>query len=1051
MKTIIISDLTSYGKNWRFFLMVVLLVVFGFLAGSNARFGLSDDLAYNSPYQIAYITAFLSLTVLFFSTIFTAQLALKEMDYNFNLIYFSLPISKQQFLLSRFISVYALSFFATFILSVSFFLGREMESEATFFVKFNFFYYFLPLFIFTAVNSLFVVAITTFVAWFSKSKLMIYTSGLLLYIFYMVTLLFSGSPFMANQLPQSEQAKWISAIFDPFGLSSFFYQTTKLTINEKNTNFLNFNGILLANRIGVIIIAFLLLFIITKKFTIFRKFKRTRIMKEVNETHISLPFHFIKTHENSNVKWQSFLSFLKINSIYVVKSIPFVLLMVILLFAVGMEMYAEIEKGIRLPQKYATTGLMVSAIIQNFYVLGAVTMVFYANDLYWRSKSSNFHLIEESTSNSRLKFWSIWFVLIGIAIAFTVVLVLEGIVFQFFYDYPKIELDIYGKTFLFTTLPLVLVGGLALFFQKLFKNKYVSLAVSGTIILLFTTSLGKVLIKNPLLKFLYSINFDYSDMNGFGAYENAFVMRLAFGFIIIFLLLFLIYQTKKSKIKVTFWMVTFVLFSVAIYLGTNVISGYIPKNKEDEQSQLIHYEKQFRRFQNMPQPTITKVNSKVNLFPSENRYNIKGNYILENKTNAPITEILFNFSDNFTILKAELAHKNQKKSVSNQFQIIKLKEPLLPAQKSTFEFEISYQWKPVNGHQSMNAIVENGAFMRISRYFPQIGYQIDNETQDEAVRKNNGLGKVTTIKSFDAPKVPNNDFISLDMIISTEAEQTVIGIGELQKQWKQSNRTFFHYKAENIPFRFAVSSAKYAVKKEIYKGKLFEVYYHPAHFENVKHLIENAKITMDYCETYFGKYPFKMIRFAEISSFTKGFNATAYPATIFMTENMAFHCDIKADKKQDVINELAGHELSHLWWGNNQISPDEREGGAMLTETLAMYTELMLLKKMYGKKKAEENVKIHQNIYESEKGFSGNQPLIKMTSDNIHISYSKGAVAMYELSELIGEDKVNLALKNFLNKNKFPNLKPVSIDFLNEVYRVSDNKFHKKIKQLFEE
>ena len=58
-----------------------------------------------------------------------------------------------------------------------------------------------------------------------------------------------------------------------------------------------------------------------------------------------------------------------------------------------------------------------------------------------------------------------------------------------------------------------------------------------------------------------------------------------------------------------------------------------------------------------------------------------------------------------------------------------------------------------------------------------------------------------------------------------------------------------------------------------------------------------------------------------------------------------------------MINELAGHELSHLWWGNSQISPDNREGDIMLTETLAMYTELMLLKKMYGKQKSRRKCK----------------------------------------------------------------------------------------------
>ena len=141
-----------------------------------------------------------------------------------------------------------------------------------------------------------------------------------------------------------------------------------------------------------------------------------------------------------------------------------------------------------------------------------------------------------------------------------------------------------------------------------------------------------------------------------------------------------------------------------------------------------------------------------------------------------------------------------------------------------------------------------------------------------------------------------------------------------------------------------------------------------------------------------------------------------------MTEDLLFHANINADRQQDVINELAGHELSHLWWGNSQIDPQETEGSKMLTETLAMYTEMMLYKQMHGREKMMERVKVHQQIYNDEKGFSENTPLYKVKGDETHISYSKGAVAMVKLSDLIGENKVNEALRNFLKNNKYPKI-----------------------------
>ncbi|SIT09291.1 Peptidase family M1 [Chryseobacterium ureilyticum] len=246
-----------------------------------------------------------------------------------------------------------------------------------------------------------------------------------------------------------------------------------------------------------------------------------------------------------------------------------------------------------------------------------------------------------------------------------------------------------------------------------------------------------------------------------------------------------------------------------------------------------------------------------------------------------------------------------------------------------------------------------------------------------------------------------------------------------------------------------MSSAEYQVKSIDYKGIIINIFYHKKHFENVNHLLENAKLTLDYCQQNFGKYPFKTINFAEISSFTRGFAATAYPSVIYMPEDMVFHANIHADQKQDVINELAGHELSHLWWGNSQINPDNREGAVMLTETLAMYTEMMLYKKMHGKAKMMERIKVHQQIYDNEKGLFEDLPIYRATGDVPHISYSKGAVAMVQLSDLVDENKVNTTLKNFLNNNQYPK-KPSSMDLLHEFYKIAPNEqIKKQIDQLF--
>ena len=72
-----------------------------------------------------------------------------------------------------------------------------------------------------------------------------------------------------------------------------------------------------------------------------------------------------------------------------------------------------------------------------------------------------------------------------------------------------------------------------------------------------------------------------------------------------------------------------------------------------------------------------------------------------------------------------------------------------------------------------------------------------------------------------------------------------------------------------------------------------------------------------------------------------------------------------------------------------------------------------------------------------------------MAPGETYLAYSKGAIVFVELSELIGENQLNKALRNFLNHNRDPKTNPVATDLVNEILEVSDKSDHKKIKSLF--
>ena len=1052
MNTLFLFEAKRSTKHWLSYLIALILILLGVFCGKQFNLSVGEGIYLNSSYTIGFMVGMLSLSILFFAIIYASQQLFKDWDSKFDHILFSFPISKWNYLTGKFTTYFSQTFISFVLLISGFIIGQNIRTGSEIQPHFNLWYYLYPVLVLGFVNCFLVCSFLFLISFSTKRKLLVVVGGLLLYVLYMVVLLFSNSPFMAGSLPQSAEAQHLSALLDPFGISSYFLDAKEYTIHQKNKWIVPFSGYLLINRFIFMILSLLFLALSYRFFSftgLSHKKSKKRNESFASAKTIVSDYHVTQSDFGTITSFKSVLSFAKIDLIYLFKSITIVAVTILLIFAVGMEMYAEIEKGIRLPQKYASSGLMATTISENFHLLGLLIMVYFINDLYWRSHSSGFSLIEKSTYFSNNKLYGHFLSASILLFFFTGALIIEGLIFQLCYHYFHIDWRAYLGTVLFNTLPLILFSAFLVIINDGFKNRFIALGISILAGFLMAGPVSKKTITYPLLRIFSDFKGTYSDFDGYGVYPVSFAERLLFGAGLIALLWMIITLIKSKKWAIKKSIFALVLLVVGIIAGSFFVKGYIPQNEEKITVNAVQYEKKYKVYEILPQPAITDVVTEIMLYPSKNSYVIEGKYTLINDTDKAMEKVLVNFNPNLKIESAVFATSSESKKVSNEVTEIHLEHPLQPNETAILNFRLSYHWVAVNGHEPFNSIIENGSFMRISRYYPGIGYQKSNEIEDEKKRKDFKLEKATELKNPEAPEVLKKDFINLDMTVSTEKDQTAIGTGDLINNWAKDDRTYFQYKATQIPFRFAVSSAKYIKKSVNYKGVLINLYYHQKHVENADHLIENAKITLDYCIQNFGKYPFKSINFAEISSFTKGFAATAYPSAIFMPEDMVFHANIHADKEQDVINELAGHELSHLWWGNSQIDPDDRKGSVMLTETLAMYTEMMLYKKMHGKEKMLDRVKIHQQIYDNEKGLSENQPIYRVKGENTHISYSKGAVAMVKLSDLLGEEKVNIALKNFLLNNQYPK-KPTSLDLLREFYKVSPNESTKKeINKLF--
>jgi len=1060
-------------RNWSFYATFLVYLILGFFMSAFANFSFSG--AYkNSPYVLTYAIGLISLTTIFSITLQVAQNFLKEYETKFDSIIFTTPISKFNYLGSKFIVAFGIAVISFGMFIIGMMIGHLMpwlsKDEIGPFFVLN---YLWPYLVLVIPNIVLCLSILTTLAWLTRSKLFIYVGGFLIYILYIAGSLFSNSPIFANASPSSAAAMSFAAKIDPFGLAAFLEQTRYWTSIQKNTNLLELSGNFLLNRMLWISVSFLLLFLSYKLFS----FRKTKTKKVKSSKVLKIESLSFSTEAPKNIEFRTFKhnflvlkSYIKMDVSLILKGIPFLLIVILFSGLLLIEISDEIDGGIRLAQNITNTALMISTIMDRLPFILIIILLFYSNELINRSETSRFEMLENTNPYQQtvvlvskiISLFTIPLIIIALSI-------LIGCGFQIVDANAPIEFGLYFSLFYYLGLPILLISILIVFIQTVIPNKYLGLSAAVIITILISTGIGEQLgISHPLLRFGNPFKREYFDLNGFGKYTMSFHVSMLYNFglaLILLILTGILWKRNTSilksfrrhslnslqKITFTLGILIFIGFGSFLFYKTNIEYPYL--TEEDHNNWSEQYELQFKKYIDLPQPTITSVKSEVALFPDENRYEVSGKYQLINNSEKAIDSLLLYIDRNSKLTSIKIPNAEKLNDVSRfnhyWFRLIK---PLEPHQKMEISFSFESGWSAFKSHTSFNSIIENGSFMRISRYYPIFGYQNDNEISSKKERLKRHLKPQTPLKKLEDKTVSPYNFIDYDAVVSTSQNQTVIGIGDLIRKWSKNNRNYFHYKSNGkIPFRFAFSSAKYQIQKTNYKGVTIEVYYDKRHFRNVSKLIQDVKNTLDYCQTNFGKYPYKTIRYAEVSAFADGFAATSYPSTVFMKENFGFYSDLSHKNKEDVINQLTAHELSHEWWGNAQISPEQKEGSWILTETLAQYTELMLYEKEHGVEKTLETLKIHLDLYLSSRSYDPETPLYKTNYDTPHLPYDKGMLVMHQLQMLIGEKKLNLALKNFLNHYKYPNQIPDSEDLLKEIYSVTDQKLYYKLDEMFKQ
>lgn len=295
-----------------------------------------------------------------------------------------------------------------------------------------------------------------------------------------------------------------------------------------------------------------------------------------------------------------------------------------------------------------------------------------------------------------------------------------------------------------------------------------------------------------------------------------------------------------------------------------------------------------------------------------------------------------------------------------------------------------------------------------------------------------GQGKYTShwLPSFNDV----NEKLIFNISVAYNQDFTVISNGKLNPIITRTNKNnqkiwFYEMQKPMSSYLVMLSIGKYFKKNQITKQKTpLEFYLLEDNKEKFDYTYKYSKEIFDYLEQKIGyPYPWEIYKQVPAQDFLyAGMENTS--ATIFAQD---FVVDKIGFNDKNYLNVNA-HELAHQWFGN-LITAQSGEHH-WLQEGFATYFAVLSDKNILGEDyfyfKMYENA---NKIMQSEK--TDTIPVMNAKASSLSF-YQKGAWALFELNEKIGNEKFDLAIKNYLKKYAFKNV--TTQNFLDEIKKVTN-------------
>lgn len=1017
------------------------LMAFGAASSDAVQIGGAVGNVYrNAPMVIAQFLGVFTVLAMFIVTIFIAGSVLRDVELGIADMIFATPMKKRDYLLGRFVAG-LLACMAIFVLvSLGVMLGTVMPwVDVARIGPFSIVPYLWGFAVFVIPNLLLIGAFLMLLAATTRSMLLVYVGVIVFFVLWSVAGVFSRD--IGNE--------WLAVLLDPFGLRAFGRTTRYFSTAEANSGLPTISGFILVNRLLWSAVALLLLGLTLALFKPQRPDTGKRLWgraKALPGALLAPPaaraYRPAQPVITGATPWQQCWSILRFDALGVFKSVPF---LVLLLVGVANFIGSATVSGQMYGTKvYPVTRQMLETMSGSFNFMLVLIVTFYAGELIFKERQFKIaEVVDALPVPNWVSLLAKSLALLGVIAGFMAGGVLAAMCFQWIKGGVPLEPLLYLQGALQGSAYFVLMGLLALALQVLCNNKFVGYLVV-ILLLAWQVVFGILHFDHNLYNIAGLPQVQYSDMNGFGHFlVGWFWYLLYWGLFALALLLLarafwvrgasqewrvraaLARQTLKGAAggALALCLSGFVASGGWIYYNTNVLNKYVPGDEQMDRQ--ASFEKLYRQYKGRPQPRVTEVQAKVDIFPAERKVLINGHYRLLNKHGVAIDTLYVQvIPDVDTVLRNLPAHQVTLDDTLLGMRILKLAQPLPPGAAIDMDFTVTVRNQGFTNDGKPDTINLNGTFFNNAQLFPALGYNA-NELLDRNERRKRGLGEPQRMPKLEDEAARANhqldsqaDWISFDTTVSTSADQIALAPGYLQRTWEKDGRRFFHYKMDRpmLPF-FAYLSAQWQVKKGDWHGLPIEIYFDPKHGYNVDRMIWAIEKSLDYYSANFTPYQHKQVRILEFPRYATF--AQSFANTIPYSEAIGFIADLRHKEDVDYVFYVTAHEMAHQWWAHQVIGANV-QGATMLVESLAQYSALMVMEKEYGPQRLRRFFKDElDNYLRSRRGEQiEEQPLFRVENQP-YIHYRKGALVFYRLREEIGEAALNRALKRFLQDKAY--------------------------------